>query len=330
MIQLPDEQPAALVLYESAVTPLNRRPWEAVVNWYLKSAISNEGTRRAYRRHLKNAGLLFGLASVDELTGEDLTDFKATVVASGLAPASQAQAISALRSFLAWTGGLGAHRLPPQMIATALKTPKATVQVRCTVLNEKEVGSLLSHAPSPRERAILAVLLGAGLRCAEAANLAVTDIFEDADGGVALFIRLGKGGRDRVVPIGAEVDVLLRHYLVASGRLLGSEGPLFLANDRGAGGRSKRGLSTRAISRLIGDLAKLAGISAKRVTPHALRHTFAIRCLRSGGNVVAVSKLLGHATWTTTNRYVDHLAISELRSAVPALPLGGVDESDAA
>jgi integrase/recombinase XerD len=63
-----------------------------------------------------------------------------------------------------------------------------------------------------------------------------------------------------------------------------------------------------------------SGVAAKRVTPHSLRHTYAIRCLRSGGNVVAVAKLLGHSSIATTQRYVDHLAVSELRSTVPALP----------
>jgi integrase/recombinase XerD len=65
----------------------------------------------------------------------------------------------------------------------------------------------------------------------------------------------------------------------------------------------------------------LPGINAKRVSPHTLRHSYALRCLRHGGNVVAVSKLLGHRSISTTQRYVDHLALRELRAAVPPLPL---------
>jgi Phage integrase family len=59
---------------------------------------------------------------------------------------------------------------------------------------------------------------------------------------------------------------------------------------------------------------------AKAVSPHALRHTYALRCLRHGGDVVAVSKLLGHSSITPTQRYVDHLAVGELRATVPHLP----------
>ena len=330
MLQPSDHQGSAVVVLESALSPANGATWGVVVAAYLATDIQNAGTRRAYARHLRNAEALFGITYLSELTGDDLNDFKAAVVASGLAPASEAQALSALRSFLLWAGSMGKHGLPSRMISLALRAPRATVQVRYTVITEKEVAALLRNAPSARETAILGVLLGGGLRVAEAANLRVSDIFEDADGGMMLFIERGKGAKDRQVPIGPEVDQLLRRYLVASGRYLGDEGPLFLASDRGAVGRNKVGLSTRAISRLVGQMAIAAGISAKRVTPHALRHTYAIRCLRAGGNVVAVTKLLGHSSIVTTQRYVGHLAVSELRAAVPALPLAGVEEPTAA
>ncbi len=68
-------------------------------------------------------------------------------------------------------------------------------------------------------------------------------------------------------------------------------------------------------------LVAAAGIAAKQISPHSLRHTYALRALRHGGNVVAVSKLLGHASIATTQRYLDHLQLSELRRAVPYLPL---------
>ena len=330
MSQLSDHHGGAVVVLESALSRANGATWGVVVAAYLATDIQNAGTRRAYARHLRNAGALFGITYMSELTGDDLNDFKAAVVASGLAPASQAQALSALRSFLLWAGSMGKHALSPRMISLALRAPRATVQVRYSVINEKEVAAILANAPSARERAILGVLLGAGLRVAEAAGLQVSDIFEDADGGTMLFVRRGKGAKDRQVPIGPEVDALLRAYLVASGRFLGGDGPLFLANDRGAAGRKKVGLTTRAISRLVGEMAIAAGISARKVTAHSLRHCYAIRCLRAGGNVVAVAKLLGHSSISTTQRYVDHLAVSELRSAVPALPLAGVEGIDAA
>jgi site-specific recombinase XerD len=81
---------------------------------------------------------------------------------------------------------------------------------------------------------------------------------------------------------------------------------------------------------LVERLVAAAGIDAKRLSPHALRHTYAMRYLRPGsgaspstrrgGDVVALSKLLGHASIATTQRYVDHLAIAELRAGLPTLP----------
>jgi integrase/recombinase XerC len=71
----------------------------------------------------------------------------------------------------------------------------------------------------------------------------------------------------------------------------------------------------------VAKLVETAGIAAKQISPHSLRHTYALRAPRHGGNVVAVSKLLGHASIATTQRYLDHLQLSELRRAVPHLPV---------
>ena len=293
--------------------------WEDAVKVFLASGVDSAGTRRAYARHLRRAGEIFGWLPVAQITGVDLASYRASVLESGLAPSTQGQSLSALRSFLGWVGSLGGHDLPSESIRAALRIPKATVKTRYAVITEKEIG-LMFAAAGARERALLGVMLGAGLRVAEAAALSVCDIIEDQDGDVSLFVVLGKGMKDRVVPIRPEVDALLRVYLVESGRHLGDEGRLFLAYDRGARKRRTAGVTTRTLCRLITELAQRAGISAKRVTPHSLRHTYALRCLRAGGNVVAVAKLLGHSSISTTQLYVDHLATSELRSSVAALP----------
>jgi integrase/recombinase XerC len=80
-------------------------------------------------------------------------------------------------------------------------------------------------------------------------------------------------------------------------------------------------LSTRAVGDVVKRLATVAGVTARRTTPHSLRHTYAIRALRAGANIVAVSKLLGHASITTTQVYLSHLELGELRAAVPHLPM---------
>lgn len=296
--------------------------WEEATNGFLRT-LDSVHTRRAYARHLRNAGEAMHVAYMDQVTGARLADYRALVVIAALAPASQAQGLSAVRSFVEWAGHFGIHDISSKVIGIALRTPRGSVVSRYSILTEPEIVALLEAASSARDRAILGVLLGAGLRVAEASSLQVGDLTEDGDGQLTLFVRRGKGARDRRVPVGSDVAGLLREYLAETRRYLGAGGPLFLANDRASRSRKVEGMSVRGLARVVEACANRSHIVAKRVSPHSLRHTYAVRALRAGGNVVAVSKLLGHASITTTQRYVDHLAVSELRAAVPPLPVRG-------
>jgi integrase/recombinase XerC len=179
---------------------------------------------------------------------------------------------------------------------------------------------MVSMVTAPRDRALLGVLLGAGLRVSEVAAMDLDDILEDSDGEMLLHVRAGKGNKSRTVPVRSDVAGLMRTYLIETGRYMGGEGPLFLAWDPGAATRTSRRLSPRSIAYIVARVTEEAAIVAKRISPHALRHTYALRALRKSGNVVAVSKLLGHSQLSTTQRYVDHLETSELRLTVPHLP----------
>jgi integrase len=171
-------------------------PCETVVEAYLDAAIDSPHTRRAYERHLHHAFDVFGVASVVELSGADLARYRAAIVSSDLAPGSQAQAMAALRAFLAWSRTLGAHRLSSDVIRTALKTPKAVVRRPYRTLGESDIATVLAMASTARDRALLAVLLGAGLRAAEAVALDATDLHDDPDGGLVIAVRRGKGRKD--------------------------------------------------------------------------------------------------------------------------------------
>jgi site-specific recombinase XerD len=295
-------------------------PWETVVEAYLDAAIDSPHTRRAYKRHLRYGFDVLGVATVSELSGADLARYRAAVVSSDLAPGSQAQALAALRSFMAWSRTLGAHQLSSDVIRTALKTPKAVVRRPYRTLGETDIATVLATASTARDRALLATLLGAGLRAAEAVGLDVTDLHDDPDGGLVIAVRRGKGRKDRQVPVQHDVARLLLAYLAETGRRLGDPRPLFRAHDRGVARRGRARLSTRAVGYLVHAALERAGLVAKAISPHSLRHTYAIRALRAGGNVIAVQKLLGHASIATTQRYLDHLALGELRAAVPPLP----------
>jgi site-specific recombinase XerD len=296
-------------------------PWRAVVDAYLDAKVDSPETRRSYRRHLLDALTDLGVLSVDELTGAALARYRHAVTSSSLSPSSQAQALSALRSFLRWSGTMGAHRLSRDVIAEALSTPRTTVRRPYTVLTDAEIAGMVAAAGNARDRALLAVMLGGGLRVSEAVGLDIADLVEDADGGTVLYVRQGKGRKDRTVPVQPDVAQLVRAYLAATGRRLGDAGPLFAAHDRAAASRAPGRLTAPRAAAAVLRCADAAGIAAKRVSPHVLRHTFAIRALHKGGSVVAVSKLLGHASLTTTQRYVDHLATAELRASIPALPV---------
>ncbi len=309
------------VPYRPPTSLAHNTPWLVVVEAFLAGAVDADSTRRAYRRHIVGALTFLGVVAVADLNGAMLASYRAALLAQPLAPASQGQALAAVRSFLTWSRTMGAHSLAAEVLLAALRSPRATVRRPYTVLSEPEVAGILQAATTPRDRALLAVMLGGGLRVAEVAALDVPDVLVDHEGGTALYVRLGKGRRDRIVPVQPEVAELLRGYLVATGRVLGGPGALFFAHDRALPTRAPGRLTTRSIGDVVRTCARAAGVTAKHVSPHSLRHTMAIRALRAGGNIVAVSKLLGHACIATTQRYLDHLELGELRAAVPPLPI---------
>ena len=295
-------------------------PWEKVLQVYTDAAIDSQGTRRAYRRHVVDAMTALGVTSLIDITGADLAAYRAAVLASDRAPSTQAQALAALRGFLNWARSMGASPLLAEPVAVALRGPRALLVQPLCILSDSELNALYAAAKTPRDRAILAVLTGSGLRVAELVALDVTDVLEDANGGSRLFVRMGKGRRSREVPIQPEVTAVIRTYLAATGRRLGRPGPLFRAHDRAASKLHRDRLTARAVGQLVARLAATAGVVGKAVSPHCFRHSYAVRALRHGGNVVSVSKLLGHASITTTQRYVDHVATAELLATVPPLP----------
>jgi site-specific recombinase XerC len=187
------------------------------------------------------------------------------------------------------------------------------------VLTEAETARMIAVAADRRDRAIVMTLLGAGPRVSELTGLDVRDLHQDADGGDILHIRAGKGAKDRMVPVHEEVTRAIHAYLSCSGRTTKDPGPLFLAQDRGRHLRAQTRVGARAVRDLIYLLHDRAEI-AKPISPHSLRHTFAIRALRYSGNILAVSKMLGHANVATTQVYLNHLGLGELRRAIPHLP----------
>jgi integrase/recombinase XerD len=216
---------------------------------------------------------------------------------------SVARALSSVRSFHRFLLREGAIDRDPTAGVAQPKLPRSLPHP----LSVDEVAKLL-EVPDPttdvgmRDRAILELLYGSGLRISELVGLDVDDV--DLEGGSVRV--LGKGGKEREVPLGRFGREALEIYETRARPVFASatsRGGLFL-NRRG--GR----LTRQSCARLLAVCARRAGIE-RRVTPHTLRHSFATHLLEGGADVRVVQELLGHASVATTQIYTlvtrDHL-----------------------
>ena len=287
------------------------------------ATLESENTRRVYVRHLDQFISLLDLQTIGEVEAGHLVAYRNYLILDGRGTPTHIQALNAVRSFLTWATMLEAIRLRVDQIKALLKIPKCTVINPYQTLNKAEILRLLAvaKARNPRDYAMMLVFLGAGLRVSEVVGLSCRDVREDGEGGAYLHVRAGKGKKDRLVPVPDAVPAAVQAYLVACKRRLGSTDPLFLAQDSRAAKRGIKPMETRSCGVRLRVLLEGAGV-AKRISPHSLRHTFALACLRQGKNIIAVARLLGHSTVATTQRYVDHLDLMEIRGVVPGFLVG--------
>ena len=248
----------------------------------------------AYRRDLAAvAGWLD--RPLGRATAEDLERYLADLRARGLAATTIARRAAALRSFFRHQTLLGARQDNP---AAELELPRRVRRLPRT-LSPSEAERLVEAAAGTqprdlRDRALAELLYGAGLRVSEAVSL--------ERGGVDLERRLvrctGKGGKERVVPIGRQSAESLRRYLARGRPFLDRRhrAELFL--------NAKGGPLTRAGAFLIlRRLAARAGLEPERIHPHLLRHSFATHLLEGGADLRSVQEMLGHADLATTELY---------------------------
>jgi integrase/recombinase XerC len=253
-------------------------------------------TRRAYASDLRQLAVFLGPAADPvQVRPADVRAFLADCHRR-LAAATVGRKLAALRSFfghLVRTGLLGAD---PSLGLPAPRTPRRLPRPLavddCELLAESERG-----APSPRDLALVELLYGAGLRIAEACALAVRDV-DLRRGEVRV---LGKGGRERVVPIPAAARAALLRYLGAQRPGAAAGEPLFAAQRRPEGA-PLRPLGPREARRILRRRARAVGI-ADRVHPHRLRHSYATHLLDMGADLREIQELLGHRSLSTTQKY---------------------------
>jgi integrase/recombinase XerD len=248
----------------------------------------------AYRRDLTALAAHLG-RSPGTATADDLQGWLAEQRAAGLAASTIARRTAAARSFYRHQQLLGVREDNP---AAALDLPRRTRRLPRT-LSPGEAERLIDAADGTRPRdlrdkALVELLYGAGLRVSEAVGLDRTGVDLDS----RLVRTIGKGGKERIVPIGRAAVEALRRYMARGRPFLDTRHrPELFLNARG-------GALTRAGAFLIlRRLAEQAGLEPGRVHPHLLRHSFATHLLEGGADLRSVQEMLGHADLSTTELY---------------------------
>ena len=259
-------------------------------------------TVAAYRRDLAQFAAAAGRSWRHD--PEPVRDFVNGLRREGRRPSTQARKVAAIRSFY---GFALREELADRDVAALLDAPKAGSYLP-DVLGPEVVARILD-APPPgepvgiRDRAILELLYACGLRVSELTGLDTDRL--DLPG---LQVRvIGKGNRERRVPMGEEARERLHRYLAGprEGWTAGRPSAAVFVSQRG------RRLARESVWRLVRHWAAVAGVEA-RVTPHTFRHSFATHLLEGGADLRVVQTLLGHASISTTQLYT-HLTGERLR-----------------
>jgi integrase/recombinase XerC len=270
-------------------------------------------TRRAYLSDLRQFAASIGATSGPEAVGvEDVRAFLADRHRSQ-SPTTLGRKLAALRSFFRFLVREGQREADPSIgipaPRAARRLPNPLAVDDCHLLAEALAGEPRAGArpakgararadrAALRDRALVELLYGAGIRVGELAALDVRDI-DLHRGDVRVW---GKGGKERVVPLPAAARKALREYLDQRRRPGVLAEPLF-ASLRSRRGEAPRRLDPRDVRRILRSRAERAGV-ADRVHPHRLRHSYATHLLDMGADLRAIQELLGHASLSTTQRY---------------------------
>ena len=264
----------------------------------------------AYVRDIEKLEQYAAIAGLkpDLITLSNLRQFITWVSELGMMPSSQARVLSGVKSFYKYLLLEDAIKNDP---AELLESPKKQRKLPVT-LSYNDIEKLLaaidlSKPEGPRNKAIIEVLYSCGLRVSELTELKLSNLYLDIE-----FIKvLGKGTKERLVPIGGEAINALKIWIeqvrVHVPVKKGEEDLVFL-NRRGSR------LTRVYIFMLIKQLAELAGIK-KEISPHTLRHSFATHLVEGGADLRAVQEMLGHES-ITTNEIYTHLDREYLKEVI--------------
>jgi len=251
-----------------------------------------------------------GKTTSDALVRADVTDHVGALRAKGRKASTRARAFVAVREFLAF---LASTHATAHDLSEGLEAPRKNL-VLPRVLDEETTLKILKSADGVeprdlRDRAMLEFLYGCGLRVSELCGLELQDVIADA--GV---VRCrGKGSKDRIVPVGVPAAKALMRYLESAretfARGNAAERRIFLT-------RLGRPFTRMGVFKMLRERAAAAGVDAKAVSPHVLRHCFATDLLAHGADIRAIQEMLGHASIATTQIYthVDRARLGTVHS----------------
>lgn len=222
-----------------------------------------------------------------DASSSDISDYIISV-SDYLSKRSQARLLSSLNSFFDYLVSEGERKDNP---SSAVDSPKLGKYLP-VVLSVEEVRAILKAAPNERDRAILEVLYGCGLRVSEVCSLKISEVYLKD-----MFVKvMGKGGKERLVPMAPSTASAIMDYLsVRPESDAGCEDVLFL-------NRFGRALSRIAVFKMVKSVALVAGVD-KNLSPHTFRHSFATHLVENGADLRVVQEMLGHESILTTEIY---------------------------
>jgi integrase/recombinase XerD len=305
-----------------AIAEPDARAIERFVEMLLSERGASAHTVDSYDRDLKSVAKHLGRRSraLANATAEDLRGYFGALSKGSFAPRTAARRLSSLRQFYRFLLAEGERRDDPTELLDGPRLGRPLPKV----LGEAEVEALIhaAHAAAaaadggtPRAKAdalrlvaLIELLYATGLRVSELIGLPLSSVAKDP----ASLIVHGKGGKERMVPIGEPARAAVAAYLaVRAVHLAGKRASPHLFPSRGQGGR----LTRHRVGQLLKGLALVAGIEPKRLSPHVLRHAFASHLLAHGADLRALQTMLGHADIATTEIYT-HVVDDRLKAVV--------------
>lgn len=254
-----------------------------------------------------------GIETLDHI-GNDLSPLQLRAYLAKLhathEKSSMLRKLSSLRSFLRYFRRMGLLKRDVGALVPSPKVPRTLprflkIEEAATLIETTDV----TRPMGKRDRALLEVIYGSGLRVSEAVSLDWSDL--DLSQGWLQVV--GKGGKSRRVPLGGQAVLALEAWRLGSEREMGPNTPVFL-------NRGGTRLTARSVARILTKCVVAAGVS-QGLSPHGLRHSFATHLLAAGADLRAIQEMLGHASLSTTQRYTHIDFEGLLESYVKAHPL---------